>query len=111
VTIDMPVEAPATNAITAVVQKSNQPAPPPRPAGPSSAPTAGKGFPNSDDFYPDASRRLNEEGMAVVHACVGANGKVTETPTLNKTSGSQRLDQAGVKLAQGGWGHQQRAPE
>src|SRR6185312_15846781 len=35
VTIDMPTEAPATNAITAVVQKSNQPAPPPRPAGPS----------------------------------------------------------------------------
>src|SRR5690349_8500047 len=48
VTIDMPVEAPATNAITAVVQKSNQPAPPPRPSGPSSPPRAGKGFPNSD---------------------------------------------------------------
>ena len=45
VTIDMPVEAPATNAITAVVQKSNQPAPPPRPSGPSSPPQAGQGLP------------------------------------------------------------------
>src|SRR5579862_3291240 len=43
VTINMPVEAPATSAITAVVQKSNQPAPPPRPSGPSSPPRAGKG--------------------------------------------------------------------
>ncbi|MFI4878156.1 MAG: energy transducer TonB [Steroidobacterales bacterium] len=109
VTIDMPTEAPATNAITAVVQKSNQPAPPPRPSGPSSPPKPGKNFPNSDDFYPDASRRLNEEGMAVVHACVGANGKVTEAPTLAKSSGSPRIDGAAVKLAQAGSGRYQPA--
>ncbi len=109
VTIDMPVEAPATNAITAVVQKPNQPAAAARPSGPSTPPRAGKGFPNSDDFYPDASRRLNEEGMAVVHACISATGKVSETPTLAKTSGSPRLDEAAVKLAQAGSGHYQPA--
>lgn len=108
VTIDMPTEAPATNAITAVVQRPT-PAPAARPAGPSSGPRPGKNFPNSDDFYPDASRRLNEEGMSVVHACVGANGKVTEAPTLVKSSGSPRIDGAAVKLAQAGSGRYQPA--
>ena len=111
VTIDMPVEAPATNAITAVVQKPNQPAPPPRPASPSSPPRAGKNFPNSDDFYPDASRRLNEEGVAVVHACVAPTGKLSEPPTLARTSGSPRLDQAAVRLAQAASGKYQPAVE
>ena len=53
--------------------------------------------------------RLSEEGSAVVHACVGANGKVTEAPTLAKTSGSPRLDEAAVKLAKAGSGHYQPA--
>jgi len=109
VTIDMPVEAPATNAITAVVQKPNQPAPAARPAGPSSPPKPGKGFPDSESYYPDASRRLNEEGMSVVKVCVTAGGKVTEAPTLAKSSGSQRLDGAAVKYAQAGSGHYQPA--
>jgi protein TonB len=110
VTIDVPVEAPATSAITAVAAKPNTAAPPPpKTGGPSSPPKPGKGFPNSEDYYPDASKRMNEEGRSVVHACVAANGKLTEAPTLAKTSGSPRLDQAAVKLATAGSGKFQPA--
>jgi periplasmic protein TonB len=112
VTIDMPVEAPATTAITAVAAKPNAaPPPPPKTGGPSSAPRAGKNFPNADEYYPDASRRLNEEGMAVVHACVAPTGKLAEAPTLAKSSGSPRLDQAAIKVATVGSGHYQPALE
>jgi periplasmic protein TonB len=103
VTIDVPVEAPATNAISAVVQKPNTPAPP-KAAVPGTPPKVGKGFPNTDDYYPDSSRRLGEEGMAVVHTCVGPNGKLSEAPTLATSSGKPRLDEAAIKVATAGSG-------
>src|SRR5262249_60668910 len=82
---------------------------PARPAHPkaSSAPTAiglGKGFPNVDDYYPDASRRLGEEGLTIVDICVGPDGKLTEAPKVGKSSGHDRLDQAAGKVASVGSG-------
>jgi len=64
------------------------------PAGP------GKGFPNSEDYYPAASKRLEEQGVAVVAVCVGPDGKLTEAPTIATSSGSPRLDEGALKLAQ-----------
>lgn len=59
----------------------------------------GRGFPNSEDFYPEASKRLEEQGVTTVHVCVGPDGKVTGDPTVAKSSGSNRLDGGAVKLA------------
>ena len=63
----------------------------------------GKGFPNSDDFYPDASRRLEEQGVSTVHVCVGPDGKLTEEPTIAKSS-TARLDGGAIRLAKAGSG-------
>lgn len=105
INVAMP-EVSQTNAITAApVQKHEAAPPPPRPSGPSSPPKVAKGFPNTDDYYPDASRRLGEEGMSVVRACVGTNGKLTEAPKIATSSGKERLDQAAIKVATAGSGH------
>jgi protein TonB len=57
-----------------------------------------KGFPNSEDYYPPASKRLEEQGLVVAQVCVGPDGKLTEAPTLATSSGSPRLDEGGIKL-------------
>jgi protein TonB len=103
VTINMPVE-PDTTAIrvtnTPVVKA------PPVAAAPTrrTALGVGKNFPSSDEYYPDASRRLEEQGIVTVHVCVGPDNKLTEEPTVAKSSGSARLDAAGLKLAKAGSG-------
>jgi periplasmic protein TonB len=111
VTVNLPVETTST-AIVDVTDKPVVKAPPPAPkavnrvqGGP------GKGFPNSDDYYPPASRRLNEQGAAVVHVCIDAKGKVTEDPTVQQTSGSSRLDEGAVKLAKAGSGRYRATTE
>jgi len=101
VTIDMPVEAPATSAITAVAATPHAPAPPVH-VGTHKAPTTAKNFPNSEDYYPAASKRLNEEGAPTVHVCVGANSKLTAAPTIAQSSGSARLDDGALNLAKAG---------
>jgi protein TonB len=105
INIAVPEVGPQTTAITAVVQKHEAPPPVAKPSGPSTPAKVGKGFPNTDDYYPDASRRLGEEGMSVVHACVGPNGKLSEAPTIATSSGKERLDQAALKVANAGSGH------
>jgi len=102
VTINMPVESETT-----AIRVTNTPV---VKAPPVAAPTRrtaigfGKGFPNSDEFYPDASRRLEEQGVVTVHVCIGPDGKVTEEPTLAKSSGSNRLDGGAIRLAKAGSG-------
>jgi TonB family protein len=65
----------------------------------------GKGFPDSRDFYPSASIRLNETGSATIHVCVDGSGRLTGDPTVVKTSGFTRLDEGALKLARAGSGH------
>jgi protein TonB len=101
VTIDMPVEAPATTAITAVAATPHAPAPPVH-VGSHKAPTVAKNFPASEEYYPAASKRLNEEGAPTVHVCVGANSKLTAAPTIAQSSGSSRLDEGAINLAKAG---------
>jgi protein TonB len=48
--------------------------------------------------YPESSRRLNETGTTSVKICVGVDGKAT-TVDVTKSSGSTRLDSAGVSWA------------
>jgi TonB family protein len=64
----------------------------------------GKGFPDTADYYPDASRRLGEKGVASVRVCVDAAGRLTSDPALAQSSGSARLDGSALKLAKAGDG-------
>jgi periplasmic protein TonB len=101
INIDVPVEPTQSTAITDVTDKPQPKAPPPH-ASNKTNPTTGKNFPNSADYYPAASMRLGEEGSAVIHACVAPTGKLSEDPTIAKTSGSSRLDEGAIKLAKAG---------
>jgi TonB family protein len=65
----------------------------------------GVGFPNTDDFYPPQSRRLDEQGVGTVQVCVDANGRLTADPTMAQGTGSARLDDGALKLARAGSGH------
>jgi TonB family protein len=71
----------------------------------------GSGFPNPDDFYPSAARRLEEQGLAVVRVCVDANGRLTSDPTTIQGSGSDRLDAGALQLAKAGSGHYRASTE
>ncbi|HEY6484295.1 MAG TPA: energy transducer TonB [Steroidobacteraceae bacterium] len=103
VQINVPVET--TTAIQDVTNKPVVKAPPPAPKPVNRTPGGmGAHFPNSDDYYPPASRRMGEQGAATVHVCVGVNGKLTEEPTVSQSSGSSRLDEGAVKLAKAGSG-------
>jgi len=110
VTINMPAEESTT-----AIRVTNTPVvkAPPVAAAPTkrTAIGFGKGFPNSDEFYPDASRRLEEQGIVTVHVCIDGSGKVTEEPTVAKSSGSNRLDGGAVKLAKAGSGKYVAATE
>lgn len=97
VTINIPVAAPPIHNVAPVVH-----APPPAPvihAPP--APIVGARItyaPDVNDYYPDASRRNNEEGRSTVRICVDTRGRVA-TATLASSSGHPMLDDAAVKLA------------
>jgi periplasmic protein TonB len=105
VTIDMPVENTQTTAISNVTTKHTEAPPPVAKATSRTPPGPGKGFPNTEDYYPGASRRLEEQGIVVLNVCVDQSGKLTQEPTVDKSSGSPRLDEGGLKLAKAGSGH------
>jgi periplasmic protein TonB len=79
------------------------PAPPaPKPSVASPATPKGRGNNFSDDDYPDASRRAEEQGVARVTFTIGTNGQVTAC-AVTKTSGFPRLDEATCKVIQRRW--------
>jgi periplasmic protein TonB len=112
VTIELPVE-PQSTAIQDVTDKhvAAPPPPPPPVHHERTAASPGKGFPNTEDFYPPASQRLGESGGVNVRACVGANGRLTADPTIDKSSGSSRLDDGALRLAKAGSGKYKAATE
>jgi TonB family protein len=69
------------------------------------------GFPETADFYPPPSIRLGEEGTSIVQVCVDRKGRLTSAPSTVKGSGSERLDQAALKLARAGSGHYRATTE
>jgi TonB family protein len=107
-----PVEPPEEPMVPKI--ESDPPAPP-EPPGTSanSSPReivrvqggAGTTFPHAGDYYPDASRRSEEQGAAVLRVCVDAAGRLTSDPVSTESSGSGRLDAAAIKLAKAGTGH------
>lgn len=52
-----------------------------------------------DDYYPAASIRNGESGIAVVQVCVSPSGEVTGRPRVTESSGYARLDAAAVAWA------------
>ncbi len=52
-----------------------------------------------DDYYPATSLRLQEQGEVIVQVCVSPAGSLEGSPTVERGSGSRRLDAAAVKWA------------
>jgi TonB family protein len=94
-------------------ESHSAPPPPERPAHvvQQVAGAPGAGFPETADFYPSASIRLEEQGMSTVRVCVDAKGRLTSDPTTVQGSGSTRLDAAALKLARAGSGHYRATTE
>ena len=71
----------------------------------------GKGFPDTDDFYPADAIRKGLQGAAVVRTCVDQKGRLTAAPTVAKTSGTPSLDEGALRLARAGSGHYRATTE
>ena len=106
--VDIQQQAEPTNAI-ATVTSVQQPAPQAPVAAP--APPAPKASTNikmdpkhplkiGEDYYPDASKRANEEGRCTVQVTVAADGRITNE-TIQTSSGFPRLDEACLKGVHG----------
>jgi periplasmic protein TonB len=111
VTINVPVESETTAIRVTNTPVVHAPPPPPREVRRTAAGVGGRGFPNSDDYYPDASRRLEEQGAAEVHSCIDGSGRLTAEPSIVKTSGSARLDGGAIRLAKAASGRYTPATE
>jgi len=98
VIIDIPME-PSTTAITNVTNKPVPPAPPRVVAG---TPAKIGRMPSSEDYYPAASKRAEEQGTATPKVCVDAKSKIIGNPSVVTSSGISRLDEGAVKLARDG---------
>ena len=101
------IQAPQTET-TAITQTTQQNVPPPPVAVAAPAPVAGTSpkmdpkhpFHIGEDYYPDASKRANEEGRCIVLMTVSADGKVTGE-SIQTSSGFPRLDEACLKGVHG----------
>jgi TonB family protein len=71
----------------------------------STPPRPGADFPNPESFYPLEPKHHFIEGMAVLHFCTDATGRLSDAPTLAASSGNADLDSAAVLLATAGNGH------
>jgi protein TonB len=97
IVINVPAE-PTSTAITSVTTKHVEA--PPAPVHQAVMVAAAldlKHSPPTADYYPPTSIRMNESGSAVIKLCAAADGSVAGTPSLEKSSGSSRLDEAAVK--------------
>ena len=71
----------------------------------------GAGFPDTADFYPSQSIRLEEQGFSTVRVCVDGHGRLTSNPSTLQGSGNTRLDEAALRLARAGSGHYRATTE
>ena len=71
----------------------------------------GAGFPNTDDYYPAAAIRAEEQGGIIMQVCVDTKGRLTAAPTTLQGTGIGRLDEAALKLARAGSGHYRATTE
>ncbi|MFM8517403.1 MAG: energy transducer TonB [Nevskiaceae bacterium] len=100
VVIDIPMES-STTAISNVTDKAVAP-PAPAPVVVASSPAKIGRMPSSEDYYPAASKRAEEQGSTTVKVCVDSKGKIIGNPSVVTSSGFERLDEGAVKLARAG---------
>jgi periplasmic protein TonB len=55
---------------------------------------------STTEFYPPASIRFEEQGVAVVQICVASSGRLQGLPQITTSSGYARLDAAALRWAQ-----------
>jgi periplasmic protein TonB len=101
--VDIQAPQQETTAITQTTQVVQKVAPPV--AAPVVAGTPPRMDPKhplhiGEEWYPDASKRANEEGRCIVQMTVSADGKVA-SESLQQTSGFPRLDEACLKAVHG----------
>ena len=104
--VDIQAPQEQTNAI-AVVTQTQQPAaapvvaaPPPPKAGTPVGQDPKHPLKIGEDYYPDASKRANEEGRCIVSITVAADGRITNE-AIQTSSGFPRLDEACLKGVHG----------
>jgi protein TonB len=98
-----PENAPVAQSTVNTVIAPPAPAAPPAPVAHSR--TAPKQDPKpplkiGEDYYPDASKRANEEGTCLVKLTVAPDGRITDQ-AIEKSSGFPRLDDACLKGVRG----------
>ena len=92
---ELNIASDTNNAITAVQSvQPTQTAPPTAEVAPT-APKAVGHTHNCDTYYPDMSKRLNEQGTVIVQYVVGTDGSISNV-AVRTSSGSDRLDQAAI---------------
>jgi len=102
--VDIQQQEAPTNAITQIA-RTNVPPPPVDVAAPSKPGTPPRMDPRhplkiGEDYYPDASKRANEEGRCVVTVTVAVDGRITNE-AIQTSSGFPRLDEACLKGVHG----------
>ncbi len=99
------IQAPQVET-TAITQTTQVNRPPPAPvaaaAVPGTPPHMDPKHPLhiGEDYYPDASKRANEEGRCIVSVTVAVDGKITGE-SIQTSSGFPRLDEACLKGVHG----------
>jgi periplasmic protein TonB len=109
ISIEIPVDAGPTTAITNVTTERPVAAPPPPAPKPvekavvkTPPSTVGRGARISQPEYPPASRRAGEAGTVTLKVFVLDSGRVGEVQVA-KSSGFPKLDEAAVKEVQRNW--------
>jgi periplasmic protein TonB len=96
-----PVETTAITTVTTVQQAAPVvQAPAPRAAGTSIKQDPKHPLHIGEEYYPDASKRANEEGRCIVTITVGVDGKISNE-AIQTSSGFPRLDEACLKGVHG----------
>ena len=104
--VDIQAPQEQTNAIAVVTQQVQAPAPVVQAAPPPPRPGTNVGqdpkhpLKIGEDYYPDASKRANEEGRCIVSITVAADGRITNE-SIQTSSGFPRLDEACLKGVHG----------
>lgn len=103
--VDIQAPQEPTNAIAVVTQQVQAPAPvqqapPPPKAGTNIRMDPKHPLKIGEEYYPDASKRANEEGRCTVQVTVAADGHITHE-TIQTSSGFPRLDEACLKGVHG----------
>jgi protein TonB len=104
--VDIQAAPQETTAITQTTQVAAPPAPVQAPPAPKQTVSTNiKMDPKhplkiGEEYYPDASKRANEEGRCIVQVTVAANGKITNE-SIQQSSGFPRLDEACLKGVHG----------